>query len=70
MTRSEVHILLRKHLKRRPELGLGNLIVDTVLEPPNPFEPDQRRLPRKAFVLVAASLLAIVGVFVGFNLWP
>ena len=70
MTRPEVHVLLRKHLKRRPEIGLGNLIVDTVLEPPNPFEPDQRRSPKKAFVLVAVSLLALVGVFVGFNLWP
>ena len=70
MTRSEVHILLRKFLKRRSEIGFGNLIVNTVLEPPNPLEPDKRRLPRKAFVLVAFSLLALVGVFVGFNLWP
>ncbi|HLY61339.1 MAG TPA: hypothetical protein VKV95_11365 [Terriglobia bacterium] len=68
MTKSEVNTLLRKHLKRRTEIGFGNLIVNTVLEPPNPFEPDKRRLPRKAFVLVALSLLALVGVFVGFNL--
>lgn len=70
MTRSEVHILLRKYLNRRAEIGFVNLIVNTVLEPPNPFEPDKRRLLRKAFVLVALSLLALVGVFVGFNLWP
>lgn len=70
MTKSEVRILLRKYLKTRPEIGFGNLIVNTVLEPSNPFEPDKRRLPRKAFVLVAFSLLALVGVFVGFNLWP
>ena len=69
VTRSEVHKLVRARLQRCPELGLGNLFVYVLLEPPNPFEPDKRRLPRKAFVVVAVSLLALAGVFVCFNLW-
>ena len=70
VTKPEVRRLLRARLKRCPELGLSNLVVNTVLEPPDPFKPNKRRLPRKGFVLVAASLAAIVGVFVAFNLWP
>ena len=66
----EVRKLLRSRLKRCPELGLSNLIVNTVLEPPDPFKPKKRRSPRKGFLLVAASLLSIVGIFVAFNLWP
>jgi hypothetical protein len=69
VTPSEVHSLVRDHLRRCPELGLGKAIVDLVLAPPNPFEPDRRRLPRKAFVLVAFSLLTLAGVFVYFNLF-
>jgi len=70
VTTAEVRKLLRTRLKRCPDLGLANLIVNTVLEPPDPFRPKKRRLPRKGFVLVAASLVSIVGVFVAFNLWP
>jgi len=70
VTKSEVRKLLRARLGRCPDLGLANLIVNTVLEPPDPFKPNKRRLPRKGFVLVATSLVAIVGVFVVFNLWP
>jgi hypothetical protein len=70
VTKAEVRKLLRARLKRCPELGFSNLIVNTVLEPPHPFQPNKRRLPRKGFLLVAASLVAIVGVFVAFNLWP
>ena len=69
VTKLEVRKLLRARLKRCPELGLSNLIVNTVLEPPNPFKPNKRRLPRKGFLLVAASFVSIVGVFVVFNLW-
>ncbi len=69
VTLSEVLSLLRDHLRRCPELGLGKFILDLMLEPPNPFEPDRRRLPRKAFVLAAFSLLTLAGVFVYFNLW-
>lgn len=70
VTKSEVRKLLRARLKRCPELGLSNLIVNMVLEPPDPFKPKKRRLPRKGFVLVAASLVSVVGVFIAFNLWP
>src|SRR5579859_1057457 len=70
VTKSEVRKLLRARLGRCPELGLSKLIVNTVLEPPDPFKPNKRRLPSKGFLLVATALVALVGVFAAFNLWP
>ena len=67
--RQAVHAWLNDYLKGRPELGLGNAILHVVLEPPNPFDSEMRRRPSKAFVLAALWLLALVGVFVYFNLW-
>jgi len=69
VTRQEVHSWLKDHLRGRPELGLSKAVAHVVLEPPNPFEPEARRRPRKEFVLGALWLLALAGVFVYFNLW-
>jgi hypothetical protein len=69
VTRPEVHSWLKDYLKDRPELGLGKAILAAPLEPPNPFESQRRRLPRKAFVLAAFWLLALAGVFIYFNWW-
>jgi len=63
-----VHSWVKDYLKRRPELGLGKAILLVVLEPPNPFEPGVQPQPRKGFVLAVLWLLALVGVFVYFNL--
>jgi hypothetical protein len=63
-----VHSWFKDYLKRRPELGLGKAILLVVLEPPNPFEKEGRRRPRKGFLLAVLWLLALVGVFVYFNL--
>ena len=68
-TQSEVRSLLRRYLNDRPDLGLGKAVSDMVLEPVNPFEPEAARSPRKAFVLAVFCLLALLGVFVYFNLW-
>jgi len=66
---SEVRSCLRNYLTGRPDLGLGKAVWTVVLEPVNPFEPEARRRPRKAFVLAVLCLLALLGVFVHFNLW-
>ena len=67
-TRQEVHSWLKDYLKGRSELGLDAAVLDAVLESFNPFEPEARRRPRKALVLAVLWLLALVGVFVYFNL--
>ena len=68
-TQSEVRSLLIEYLNGRPDLGLGKAVSALALEPPNPFEPQAPRHPRKAFVLAVLFLLALLGVFVHFNLW-
>ena len=68
-TQSEVRSLLRGYLDGRPDLGLDKASLAIVLEPANPFEPEAARPPRKAFVLAVLCLLALLGVFVCFNLW-
>jgi hypothetical protein len=68
-TQSEVRLLLRGYLKGRSDLGLGKAVSGMILEPVNPFEPEAARPPRKAFVLAVLCLLALLGVFVHFNLW-
>ena len=69
VARPEVHSWLKDDLNGRPELGLCKAILAVVLEPPNPFEPQRRRLQRKAFVLAVLWLLALAGVFIYFNWW-
>ena len=68
-TQLEVRSLLKEYLKGRPDLGLREAALAMVLEPANPFEPEAPRHPRKAFVLAVMCLLALLGVFVHFNLW-
>ena len=68
-TQLEVRSLLKGYLKDRPELGLAKALSAIALEAPNPFEPQAPQHPRKAFVLAVLCLLALLGVFVHFNLW-
>jgi len=65
----EIHGVLAKYLKRRPDLGLLESILNLVLEPKNPFEPEMRRRPRRDFILVAVLAGMPVGAFVYFNFW-
>lgn len=65
----EVHAVLVKYFKARPDLGLWKAFLDLVLDPQNPFEPTKRREPRKAFVLAAVLVGLPLAAFAYFNLW-
>ncbi len=68
-TAKEMRAVLVKYLKGRRDLGVSQAFLGMVLEPPNPFEPEQRREPRKSFVLVAVLVgLPLAAVFY-FNFW-
>jgi hypothetical protein len=68
-TAKEMHVVLVKYLKGRRDIGLSKAFLGLVLEPPNPFEPEKRREPRKSFVLVAVLVgLPLAAVFY-FNFW-
>ena len=68
-TAKELRGMLVKYFRSRPDLGLWKCILDLVLEPKNPFEPEMRRQPRRGFVLVIVLSGMPVGVFVYFNFW-
>jgi hypothetical protein len=68
-TTKEIHDTLVKYLEGRRDLGFWKGLVDFVLEPQNPFEPEKRREPRKGFVLAAVLVGLPLGAFVYFNFW-
>ena len=69
LTVKEVHGMLAKYFSSRPGLGLWKSILDLVLQPKNPFEPQLRRRPRRDFVLLVVLAGMPVGGFVYFNFW-
>ena len=69
VTGQEVRSWLEDCLRGRAELGLYTAMLYMVLEPPKPFEPEARRRASKEFVLAALWLIALVGLFMYFNLW-
>ena len=68
-TAKEIHGMLAKYFRSRPDLGLWKSILDLVLQPKNPFEPQLRRRPRRDFVLLVVLAGMPVGAFVYFNFW-
>ena len=67
MTSESVYSILRRHLRKRPDLGMGNAMLDTVLDPPNPFDSRVRRTPRRWFVLFIVVGGALLSCFVYFS---
>ena len=68
-TAKEMYDTLVKYLEGRHDLGFWKGLVDFVLEPQNPFEPEKRREPKKEFVLAAVLVGLPLGAFVYFNFW-
>jgi hypothetical protein len=68
-TAKEVHGMLAKYFRGRPDLGLWKGILDLALEPRNPFEPGLPRKLRRDFVLVVVLAGMPAGAFVYFNFW-
>jgi len=58
---------IKKSLRQRPDIGLLNTIVNTLFEPPSPFDPKVRRKPRAGFVLGAILFATGAACFCYFN---
>ena len=67
ITPEETHVWLNDYFQKRRDIGLGKAIVDVVLNPRNPFEPEARRLPRPGIVFSACLFTFTVGWFLYFN---
>ena len=59
--------VLRQYLRDRSDLGIGNAVRDSVLEPLNPFDTKAARAPRRWFVLFGLLGGLLVCCFVYFN---
>jgi len=68
VTPEEVHVWFKEHFRERPDIGEWKATLDLILDPRNPFEPEQRRLPTRGFLIGASVILVAVGWFVYFNL--
>jgi hypothetical protein len=58
---------IKESLRRRPDIGLKNAIVNTLFEPPSPFDPRARRKPKTGFVIGAILSGTAVACFWYFN---
>jgi hypothetical protein len=63
----EVHAWIKEFLRKRSDIGIKKAIVNTLFEPPSPFDPRDRRKPKTAFVLGAILLATAVICFCYFN---
>jgi hypothetical protein len=68
-SRAEVHAALTNYLRRQPDVGLDQLLLNLALDPASPFDPQGRRRLRKGFVLIMLVATGIAATFVYFNLF-
>jgi hypothetical protein len=66
-TTKSIYGILRQYLRDRSDLGIGNAVRDSVLEPLNPFDTKATRAPRRWFVLFGLAGGLLLGCFVYFN---
>jgi hypothetical protein len=65
ITPNESHLWLKDYFRRRPDIGFWKAVLNIVLYPQSPFEPETQRSPRPGF-LFAAGLLGFAIVWFGF----
>ena len=59
---------LADYLEARPECGLGRMLANLALEPPDPFKPKAWRRAKKGFIIIVFTIAAFVAWFGWFNL--
>jgi len=62
----QVYESLRLYVHQRPDIGVGKGLLDCVLEPASPFDPERKRTPKRWFVLLALLAASVFGCFVYF----
>lgn len=63
----EVRARFKECFRERPDIGVWKAALDLTLEPRNPFEPEQRRLPKRGSLIGVGLIAAAIGWFVYFN---
>ena len=67
MSQKEMHERVMAAFRSRTDIGLFSAVANSVLEPPNPFQPKEKRRPRRGFILYLLLGGFFLGTFVYFN---
>jgi hypothetical protein len=67
VSQKEMHERALSAFRQRIDVGLRNALANTALEPPNPFQPEEKRRPARGFVLALLIGGVVIGSFVYFN---
>ena len=63
---------IRKNLRRiheqRADIGLAGMISGYLFEPPNIFDPNGRRRPKREILIVLSYILLMTAVWGAFNI--
>ena len=62
-----VYHTLSQYIRDRADIGANKAVLDNVLEPAKPFEPEAARPPRRWFVLFCLVSALVFGCFSYFN---
>jgi hypothetical protein len=58
---------LGEYFRRRRDFGLWKAVVNIALDPPNPFKPGARRLPKAEFLFGVSLLTFAIAWSLYFN---
>ena len=67
VTASNISDAIRNRFSHAPDAGVWRRLANTLLEPPNPFNPNARRRPKQDSVVLGVLILAAVGLVFYFN---
>ena len=67
-TASNIGDAIRNHFSQAPDAGVWRRLANTLLEPPNPFNPNAHRRPRQDAVVLGLLIIAAVGLVFYFNI--
>lgn len=68
VTADEVLAAFEAKMAQRPDLGVVNRVLNVLLDPRNPFEPERTRKPKMETVLFGMLFAVVVAAFLFFNL--
>ena len=67
-TASNINDAIRNHFAQAPDAGVWRRLTNSLLEPPNPFNPNARRRPKQDSVILGVLIVAAVGLVFYFNI--
>ncbi len=67
-TAANVSDAIRNHFAQAPDAGVWKRLANTLLEPPNPFNPNARRRPKLDSIILVVLIGTAMGLVFYFNI--